>query len=94
MAHIHGMGKPSGCKLIRVDAEIDQTTLTKITIRGDFFAIPEEDFERLEQSLAGIPIDCLAQRFDALIDTLGIQTQGITGNGLAEVVQSAVRNNF
>lgn len=87
---IHGVGKPAGCKLLRIDADIEDDIVTRIEIRGDFFATPEEGFERAEQGLAGTPVAALGARFDALLAEEGVEPFGITGTGLAEVVKGAI----
>jgi lipoate---protein ligase len=87
---IHGVGKPAGCKLLRVDAEIEGGVVTRIAVRGDFFATPEEGFDLVESRLSGTPVDDLAARFDALLAEEGVEPYGITGTGLAEVVKGAI----
>lgn len=86
---VHGIGKPAGCKLIRVDAEIENEIILKIAIRGDFFALPEEAFEQLEQQLAPVPLVNLVQRFDDLIIKFGVQAFGIHGQAVYEIIQGA-----
>ncbi len=87
---IHGIGKPAGCKLLRVDADIDDGVVARVDIRGDFFATPEEGFERAEERLAGTRLESLAARFDELLAEEGVEPFGITGSGLAEVVKGAI----
>jgi hypothetical protein len=86
---IEGTGKPQGCKLIRISAEIEGEILKSIQIRGDFFASPEESFERVEKALAGIHTGDLAAVFDRLVREAGIENFGISGAGLAAVVNEA-----
>ena len=50
---IETMGKPEGCKLLRVSVELSDpagsdSLIGWISVRGDFFAVPEEGFEALE----------------------------------------------
>ncbi|GAB1483741.1 hypothetical protein MASR2M78_25570 [Treponema sp.] len=87
---IHGIGKPEGCKLIRVDAEIENEVILKMAIRGDFFAVPEEAFEGIEKRIAPVPLDELARKFDALLIEDGIQVFGIHGQALFEIIQGAL----
>jgi lipoate-protein ligase A len=84
-----GAGKPEGCKLIRFSADIEGGVLKRIRIRGDFFASPEEGFDRLEERLAGVPLAELASAFDALLMDEGIEASGITGAALASVVNAS-----
>lgn len=86
---VEGAGKPEGCKLIRVTAEIEGGVIRSIGIRGDFFASPEEAFEGIERALEGARLREIPEVFDAFIREHKIQTWGITGQALAEILQSA-----
>jgi hypothetical protein len=86
-----GLGKPCGCKLIRIRAELEQGRILSIQIRGDFFASPEEEFDKVEEALEGIWIKDLPRAFDSFIREKGIETYGISGAGLAEVLEGAQR---
>ncbi len=90
-------GKPEGCKLIRVEAEIDtpggeagRPVVRRIQVRGDFFAIPEESFELLESGLAGTDLANLAGRFDTLSGALGIRLFGIHGAAVKAVLEEGM----
>jgi hypothetical protein len=90
---VETLGKPPGSKLIRLSAELEGDRIKTIRIRGDFFASPEEGFDRLETRLAGTPLSGLAASFDALLREEGIEAFGITGAGLASVLNSALAEN-
>jgi hypothetical protein len=83
---VEGMGKPEGCKLIRFSADIEGDILKSIRIRGDFFAVPEEGFDRLEERLGGIPLSETETAFNALLREEGVEAFGITGAGLASLL--------
>jgi hypothetical protein len=87
---IEGLGKPEGCKLIRIKAELEKGVIQSIQIRGDFFASPEEEFDKIEQALEGVRINDAASAFDAFIREKGIETYGISGPGLAEVLNASL----
>jgi lipoate-protein ligase A len=87
---VETLGKPPGAKLIRLSAELEGGLIKTIRIRGDFFASPEEGFDRLEIRLAGTPIAGLAASFDSLLREEGIEAFGITGAGVASVLASAL----
>ncbi|MCX7775554.1 MAG: hypothetical protein N2067_05585 [Spirochaetaceae bacterium] len=99
------LGKPEGCKLLRVTIEAapphSDTSgaepplspvwrVTHIQIRGDFFAIPEEAFDEIEQRLASAALTELGQRFDSLVQELGLECAGITGTGLQSLTDEAL----
>ncbi|MDR1507254.1 MAG: hypothetical protein LBI67_09165 [Treponema sp.] len=88
--HVEGMGRPAGCKLIRVSADIEDGVIRVISIRGDFFASPEEGFERAEKRLSGIPAADSGGAFDSFLKEEGVEAAGINGGGLAEVLAEAV----
>ncbi|MFP3089144.1 hypothetical protein LQZ21_02315 [Treponema sp. TIM-1] len=87
---LEGLGKPEGCKLIRFTAEVEQGHIRTISIRGDFFASPEERFDRVEQGLSGTAVADLSRTFDLLMCREGIEAFGINGAGLARVVYAAL----
>jgi len=86
---VRGIGKPAGCKLIRLRADLEDGIIRAIAIHGDFFAIPEEGFERVEAALAGTAIADLEDRFRQLLEQEGVEAFGITGSGLAEILSQA-----
>jgi hypothetical protein len=61
------VGKAEGGKLLRLDLEWESDTVVGISIRGDFFAHPEEGFEKAEAALVGAAVHGLGRAFaDAL----------------------------
>jgi hypothetical protein len=88
---VEGMGQPAGCKLIRLSAGIEDGVIRHISIRGDFFASPEEGFERAEARLRGIPAAEAGTAFDSFLREEGVEAAGIHGAGLAEVLAGAIR---
>jgi hypothetical protein len=88
--YIKGVGKPAGCKLIRIRAEVAGDIVESITIRGDFFASPEEGFDRAEKRLSGTPLSEIATTFDALLADEGVEAFGISGEGVAAVLTEAI----
>ena len=89
---IEGIGKPDGCKLIRIQADIEAGGIKTIRIRGDFFASQEEEFEKVEQRLVGLSLEEVAHSFDRLLHLAGVEVFGISGDGLASVLFSALKN--
>ena len=91
---IDGVGKPEGCKLIRFNADVEGDTLKRIRIRGDFFASPEEGFDRVEERLAGIPLVGVAGSFNALLNEEGGEVFGITGVGRSSLLYASWKPAF
>jgi hypothetical protein len=88
---VEGMGKPEGCKLIRFNAGIEGGVLKSIRIRGDFFAVPEEGFERLEKRLEGIPLSEMEAAFNVFLNEEGVEVSGITGAGLSSLLRASLK---
>jgi hypothetical protein len=88
---VEGMGRPAGCKLIRLSAGVEDGVIRFISIRGDFFASPEEAFERAEARLWGIPAAEAGTAFDSFLKEEGVEAFGINGAGLEEVLAGALR---
>ncbi|GHU91509.1 hypothetical protein FACS189476_12170 [Spirochaetia bacterium] len=87
---VQGIGKPEGCKLIRLSADIAGDVIISIRIRGDFFASPPEAFDAAEARLVDIPVAEFAQRFDCLMAEEGAELSGISGRGAALVLTAAL----
>ena len=92
---IEAVFKPEGCKLLRIYADFSNPPngpplLTSIRIRGDFFFVPEESFEKIEHSLLGLSLDRLAERFDVLAAESGCMMAGINGSGIAETIRREI----
>jgi hypothetical protein len=91
---LNKIGKPPGCKLLRIEAELKSGegggVIQSIQIRGDFFASPEEGLEEIEKELAGKKVKELASAFDTLVRQKGIEVYGISGAGIAEVIETGV----
>ncbi len=74
--------KVEGGKLVRVELEIEAGSVLRAAVCGDFFAHPEEVFERAEADLAGVPVDRLGETAlslfaDPRLTLLGAQPEDI-----------------
>lgn len=92
---IEAIGKPQGCKLLRISVDLgeplgESSRIHSISIRGDFFATPEEAFEIAEKMLAGIILAELPEKFNFAMETLRIQAIGITGEGIFDTIKRAI----
>jgi hypothetical protein len=87
---VEAAGRPGTCKLIRISAEVEGALIRSMSIRGDFFASPEEGFDRVEERLRDIPVEALGPCFDRLLAEEGVEAQGIDGRGLCQVLRSAL----
>jgi hypothetical protein len=94
---IEAMGKPPGCKLIRVSAELlgspepEAWRIKTISIRGDFFASPEEGFERAEGRLVGTLLSGAGENFDRFLKEEGVEAWGVDGTALDAILAKAVK---
>jgi lipoic acid synthetase len=90
LRRVTGMGKPEGCKLIRLTADLEGDLIRNISIRGDFFASPEEGFDRAEERLRGVPRGRIAAAFDRFLAEEGVETLGVNGTAVAQVLEEAL----
>ena len=81
--------KPEGCKLLRVEIDIDGEILRAVKVRGDFFAHPEELFEAAESDLAGLPIAGLYDAALRAFSRKGLSLYGATAEAIAIVITDA-----
>ena len=72
------VGKPAGKKLLRLSLEWDGGIVVGASIRGDFFAHPEEAFEEAEAALAGTPVAGLGQTFARELSARGVELFGVS----------------
>lgn len=92
------IGKPEGCKLLRMTLEVEPSLSTSsriisLSIRGDFFAIPEEAFDEIQDELRGITIEEFAECFDRLAQEKALEFEGISGEGLMELIQKELNHD-
>ncbi|MDR2519412.1 MAG: lipoyl synthase [Spirochaetaceae bacterium] len=88
---IEAVGKPPGCKLIRVRAELAGGRISAIQIRGDFFASPEEGFGLVEKALVGAAPHEAGAVFDRFIQSTGVEVFGISGAALEQILGAALQ---
>ncbi len=95
MSEIKITAKPTGCKLLRVHAQVSDppslsSTVLSLSVNGDFFAIPEEGFEKIETDLRGIPVGVVAEAFDKLATEEGLSLAGISGSAIQEALVAGI----
>ncbi len=80
------VGKPSGGKLLRLGLDWEERAgrlvATRVSIRGDFFAHPEEGFDAAEASLAGAELSRLGAGFAAALAAAGVELFGLSPGDL------------
>jgi len=82
------VGKIPGGKLLKLDVEYSGGRVARVRIRGDFFAHPEEAFDRVEAALQGVdPTD-----FSRLLRE-AVAREGVTiyGVGVDDIVDAFER---
>jgi hypothetical protein len=91
--HIETMGRPPGCKLIRLSADIDNGIIRSLSVRGDFFASPEEAFETVERRMTEIALSDFSSAFDAFCREEGVECFGINGEAIETLFKTAVEEH-
>jgi|Deesub1362A_J573_1020465.scaffolds.fasta_scaffold00233_28 hypothetical protein len=87
--------KVKGGKLIEVELWYTDTIIEKAIISGDFFLIPGESIEDLENALVGLdknatPVE-IEERLNKVIFKKNIELIGFTEKDLAETVWEALK---
>ncbi len=82
---------PAG-KLLKLSADIEGGVLKAVSIRGDFFAHPEEGFDRAEASLIGIPASAFRQVFADAIEREGVELFGLSAGAAADVFEEMLHD--
>mgnify|MGYP005845908381 CR=1 FL=1 len=82
---------PAG-KLLKLSADVEEGILKSVAIRGDFFAHPEEGFDRAEAGLAGIPARGFRSAFSAALAREGVELFGLTAEAAADVFEEMLRD--
>ena len=78
--------KPEGCKLLRVEIELEGELVLRAFVRGDFFAHPEEAFEAAEAALAGSSRSSLAEAARASFSRSGLTLHGVNADAIADTL--------
>lgn len=90
---MHGEYKEPGQKLAVVDIEDEGEVAARVRIAGDFFAEPDGVIERLEDALAGVPLDASAEYVTRRVEDAlrpGDVLFGVTPQGVATAFRRAV----
>ena len=94
--HLHAEHKVTGGKLVVADVETDGSTITGVTISGDFFLEPEEAYFDLAPSLVGASVRddsaSIVRRLDAALERYGsgLHMHGFSTADIATVVRRAL----
>lgn len=83
--------KNPGEKLVRIDVEFEENTITYIHISGDFFIYPEEAIGKIEKELIGLPVDekQIQETINKLAKTETIELVGISSETIAQGILEA-----
>lgn len=82
------IGKPTGGKLLRISLEWEHGLVRRISIRGDFFAHPEDGFDEAESALVGTPVEHLGQTFAEALASRGVTLFGLSPQDVGIAVAS------
>ena len=80
---------PAG-KLVRLEIELDGTTVRHVFVRGDFFAHPEEAFEAAEAELVGVPVAELPERAKRAFARPGLSIIGASPEDIAGLLERTI----
>ena len=72
---------PQG-KMLRIEADITDSTINSIKITGDFFVHPEETITEIENFLIGKKVEKIEQGLSIFLDKKNIRIIGFTPKDL------------
>ena len=87
------IGKPTGGKLLRMNLEWEHGLIRGISIRGDFFAHPEDGFDESEAALIGTPVEHVGQTFAKEITARGVTLFGLSPEDVGIAVASILASS-
>jgi hypothetical protein len=87
------IGKPAGSKLLRLDLEWDGGLVVCASIRGDFFAHPEDGFDEAEAALAGVPVAELGAALERELEARGVTLFGLSPGDVGTAAAGIVASN-
>lgn len=82
--------KVQGGKLLRIELELCDGVAHRVSVRGDFFAHPEEAFEEAESSLAGLPARELPAAARAAFGRPGLRVFGASSEDIARAIEETL----
>ena len=77
---------PNG-KLLRIDFDLDYSTIKDIMITGDFFIHPEESINVIENSLKQVNINDIEKKLNEIILKKGIRIVGFSAKDVEEAIK-------
>ena len=84
--------KVPGGKLLKLTVEIQGGVLTEFSLRGDFFAHPEEGFDRVEASMEGVPAADFSTAFREALEREGVELYGISADDASAAYEEVYRD--
>jgi lipoate-protein ligase A len=90
---VHAKYKVPGGKLVTVDLEVDNDTIVRAHLSGDFFLEPDDLLEVMNRSLEGLPITASHQDITVAVTSrlpADATMMGVNAAGVATVVRRAL----
>ena len=84
--------KVPGGKLLRLSVDIEKGVLVSVSLRGDFFAHPEEGFDRAEAGMSGTPADRFGLTLREALAREGVQLFGLSADDAVAAFQEVYRD--
>ncbi|MBS7251991.1 MAG: lipoate--protein ligase family protein [Candidatus Freyarchaeota archaeon] len=81
---------PDG-KLVEATVKISQGKIKEIRITGDFYMHPEEQIEKLEKALIGVPVEKVNEAITKFFKKKQITLVGVRPEDFAKVILMASR---
>jgi lipoate---protein ligase len=82
--------KVPGGKLLRIELELCDGVAHRVSVRGDFFAHPEEEFEEAEVSLSGLSARELPMAARSAFGRPSLRIFGASGEDIALAIEETL----
>jgi len=83
------VGKIPGGKLLKLDVEYSGGRVARVRIRGDFFAHPEEAFDRVEVALQGVDPADFSRLLREAVAREGVNIYGVGVDDIVDAFERA-----
>jgi len=81
---------PNG-KLLKLKIELDEDTISKIVLNGDFFSYPEEGIEQIEKTITGCKLsDDLLNKIKDCIRENNVELFGLDAESIITAISIAL----
>lgn len=83
--------KVPGGKMVNIEIKEEDSTVSEINIRGDFFIEPPEKLEALENSIEGLNIEADSTKIERKLEDVDAELIGFSPSDIVKAFKKAVK---